>query len=152
MRNVLIIGAGGVGAATAHKCAQQAGELGDICVAARTVAKCERVVAEIREAGSLREPGARLSAATLDAMDADAVAALIARTGSDIVLNVASPYCNLSIIEACLASGAHYLDTAVHEQEGELNEPAPWYARNMRQEVTQEFREARTAAVRAGHQ
>jgi carboxynorspermidine synthase len=45
-----------------------------------------------------------------------------------MVLNAASPECNLAVMEACLEAGVHYLDTAVHEEEGAINEPAPWYA------------------------
>lgn len=125
--STLIIGAGGVGAATTHKCAQHNDELGDLCLASRTVEKCERVIADVRRMGNLKIPDRRLTTAHVDAMDTAAVAALIRSTGARLVLNVGSPYCNLSIMKACLEEGVHYLDTAVHEQEGLDNEPAPWY-------------------------
>ncbi len=125
--NLLIIGAGGVGAACAHKAAQHADELGDICIASRSGASAEAVVAEVERMGNLRS-GGNLRAASVDAMDADAVAALIRQTEAGIVLNVASPFCNLTIQDACLATGAHYIDTAVHEVEGRTNENPPWYA------------------------
>lgn len=125
--STLIIGAGGVGAATTHKCAQHNDELGDICLASRTLDKCERIVEEVRRKDNLKLPGQKLSTAKVDAMDSNAVAALIRQTGAQTVLNVGSPYCNLSIMKACLEAGVHYLDTAVHEQEGSINEPPPWY-------------------------
>ena len=128
MRNVLIIGAGGVGSAVTHKCAQHNGELGDIHLASRTLAKCERIAESVKEKGNLQVPDGKLTVSQLDAKDPDAVAELITRTRSAIVLNAGSPYCNLPVIEACLQTGAHYLDTAIYEQEGDFNMPPPWYA------------------------
>jgi carboxynorspermidine synthase len=128
VKNVLIIGAGGVGSAVTHKCAQHNDALGDICLASRTLSKCERIVETVSEKDNLKNPDATLSVSQLDAKDADAVAELIARTESSIVLNAGSPHCNLAITEACLRSGAHYLDTAVYEKEGDINMAPPWYA------------------------
>ncbi len=130
MRNVLIIGAGGVGSAVTHKCAQHNEELGDICLASRTLSKCEHIVETVNERNSLENSDGKLTVAKLDAKDADAVAGLITRNESSIVLNAGSPHCNLAIIEACLRTGAHYLDTALYEKEGDLNVPPPWYANN----------------------
>jgi carboxynorspermidine synthase len=128
VKNVLIIGAGGVGSATTHKCAQHNDALGDICLASRTVSKCERIVESVHARENLKAPGGKLSAAALDAKNTDAVAELIDRTETSIVLNAGSPHCNLAIIEACLRTGTHYLDTAIYEKEGDFNMPAPWYA------------------------
>ena len=128
MRNVLIIGAGGVGSAVAHKCAQYNDELGDICLASRTLSKCEDVVEAVGRWGNLKAPDGRLSVAELDAMNTDAVATTITDNNCSIVLNAGSPHCNRAVIEACLRTGAHYLDTAVYEKEGEINLPPPWYA------------------------
>ena len=128
LNNVLIIGAGGVGSAVAHKCAQHNDELGDICLASRTVAKCDDIVAMIHAKNNLKDRDAKLSAQQLDAKHIDAVMELIHRSKSSIVLNAGSPHCNLAIIEACLRTGAHYLDTAVYEKEGDINVPPPWYA------------------------
>ncbi len=130
MRNVLIIGAGGVGSAVTHKCAQHNEELGDICLASRTLSKCEHIVETVNERNSLENSDGKLTVAKLDAKDADAVAGLITRNESSIVLNAGSPHCNIAIIEACLRTGAHYLDTALYEKEGDLNVPPPWYANN----------------------
>ena len=130
MKNVLIIGAGGVGSAVTHKCAQHNEELGDICLASRTLSKCEHIVETVNEKNNLANSDGKLTVAQLDAKDADAVAGLITRNKSSIVLNAGSPHCNLAIIEACLCTGAHYLDTALYEKEGDLNVPPPWYANN----------------------
>ena len=130
MTNVLIMGAGGVGSAVTHKCAQHNEELGDICLASRTLSKCEHIVETVNERNSLENSDGKLTVAKLDAKDADAVAGLITRNESSIVLNAGSPHCNLAIIEACLRTGAHYLDTALYEKEGDLNVPPPWYANN----------------------
>jgi len=125
--NLLIIGAGGVGAACLHKAAQQGAFFGDITIASRTGTSAEQAVAEVERLRNHRGDG-RLRAAAVDAMDATAVTRLIREHAVEIVLNVASPFCNLTIQDACLATGAHYIDTAVHEVEGRVNEPAPWYA------------------------
>ncbi len=130
MTNVLIIGAGGVGSAVTHKCAQHNEELGDICLASRTLSKCEHIVETVNERNSLENSDGKLTVAKLDAKDADAVAGLITRNESSIVLNAGSPHCNIAIIEACLRTGAHYLDTALYEKEGDFNVPPPWYANN----------------------
>ena len=128
VRNVLIIGAGGVGSAVTHKCAQYNDELGDICLASRTLSKCENVVEAVGRWNNLKDPEGKLNVAELDAMDADAVAGAIRDNDCSMVLNAGSPHCNRSIIDACLRTGAHYLDTAVYEKEGEINVPPPWYA------------------------
>jgi saccharopine dehydrogenase-like NADP-dependent oxidoreductase len=130
MKNVLVIGAGGVGSAVTHKCAQHNDELGGICLASRTLSKCEHIVDTVRAKNNLRNPDGKLDATQIDAKNVDAIAELIASNESSIVLNAASPHCNLAIIEACLRTGAHYLDTAVYEKEGDFNVPPPWYANN----------------------
>ena len=125
--NVLIVGAGGVGAATAHKAARNNAELGDIWLASRTPARCQAVVEQIRRRSNIQS-NFQLHPAELDARDRDAVARLIERARARIVINVASPDVNLSVMDACLATGARYLDTAVHEKQGETGMPPPWYA------------------------
>jgi len=130
MKNVLIIGAGGVGSAVTHKCAQHNEELGDICLASRTLSKCEHIARTVSEKNNFGNSDGKLIVAQVDAKNVDAVTDLITRHESSMVLNAASPHCNLAIIEACLRTGAHYLDTAVYEKEGDFNVPPPWYANN----------------------
>ena len=126
-RNVLIVGAGGVGHVVAHKCAQNNDALGDIHIASRTLAKCEAIVRSIQEKGSLKTPG-RLMAHRLNALDVERTADLIRATNSRIVVNVGSAFLNMSILSACIATGAAYIDTAIHEDPLEVCEPPPWYA------------------------
>ena len=78
-RNVLIIGAGGVAHVAAHKAAMHNDELGDICIASRTLSKCEAIVDSVVAKDHLRDPSRRLHARQLDALD---VAATVASTSS----------------------------------------------------------------------
>ncbi len=127
-RNVLIIGAGAVAHVAAHKAAMHNDVLGDITIASRTVAKAEAIVASIRERGHLKNPSGVLSARRLDALDVPATAALIRETGAEIVVNLGTAFLNMSVLEACLETGAAYLDTAIHEEPDRVCEDPPWYA------------------------
>jgi saccharopine dehydrogenase-like NADP-dependent oxidoreductase len=126
-RNVLIIGAGGVARVVAHKCAQYNDVLGDIHIASRTLAKCTSILDSVREKGSCKVPG-KLEAHSLDAMDPAATAALIRRVEAGIVINVGSSFVNMSVLTACLETGAAYMDTAIHEDPLKICEAPPWYA------------------------
>ncbi len=126
-KNILIIGAGGVAQVVAHKCAQNNDVLGDIHVASRTIAKCEAILASVREKNALKTDG-RLEAHALDAMDVKATAALIEKTGAQIVINVGSAFLNMSVMSACIETGAAYIDTAIHEDPTKICETPPWYA------------------------
>lgn len=126
-KTVLIIGAGGVAQVAAHKCAQNNDVLGDIHVASRTLAKCEAIVASVRGKRALKVEG-RLEAHALDAMDVKATKALIERTGAGIVINLGSAFLNMAVLSACTATGAAYIDTAIHEDPLKVCETPPWYA------------------------
>ncbi|MEH6387391.1 MAG: saccharopine dehydrogenase family protein [Pseudomonas profundi] len=126
-KNVLIIGAGGVAQVVAHKCAQHNDTLGNIHIASRTVEKCQQIVDSVREKGSLKVAG-ELQAHALDALDIEATKALIAKTQSQIVINVGSAFINMSVLQACIETGAAYLDTAIHEEQDKICETPPWYA------------------------
>ena len=126
-RNVLIIGAGGVAHVAAHKAAMHADELGDVCVASRTLSKCETIIDSVRAKGHLRG-SARLQARRLDALDVGATVAAIKETGSQIVVNLGTAFVNMSVLEACLETGAAYIDTAIHEDPDAVCEDPPWYA------------------------
>lgn len=125
-RNVLIIGAGGVAQVVAHKAAQNNDVLGDLHIASRTVAKCEGIIASVREKGSMKVPGV-FQAHAVDAMDSSAVAALIRATGAQIVINVGSAFVNMTVLEACIETGVAYMDTAIHEDPAKICETPPWY-------------------------
>lgn len=127
-KNVLIIGAGGVANVVAHKCAQHNDVLGDICIASRTVAKCENIIASIHRMNNLKDKSSRLYARQLDASNISNVVKIIRETNSDIVINVGTAFINQTIMDACLEAGAAYIDTAVHEDINVINAPYPWYA------------------------
>ena len=126
-RNVLIIGAGGVAQVVAHKCAQHNDVLGNIHIASRTVEKCQNIIDSVREKGSLKTAG-ELQAHALDALDVEATKALIDKTQTQMVINVGSPFINMSVLEACIEMGVAYLDTAIHEDPDKICENPPWYA------------------------
>ena len=126
-KNVLIIGAGGVAQVVAHKCAQHNDVLGNIHIASRTVEKCQQVIDSVREKGSLKVAG-ELQAHALDALDVEATKALINKTQSQLVINVGSSFVNMSVLQACIETGAAYLDTAIHEEPEKICETPPWYA------------------------
>ena len=106
MANVLIIGAGGVGRVVAHKCAQASDVFDSITLASRTRSKCDRIASEI---------DFPIRTAEVDADQVEEVIRLIRDTGCDLVIHVALPYQDLVIMDACLATGVHYVDTANYE-------------------------------------
>ena len=126
-KNVLIIGAGGVAQVVVHKCAQHNDVLGSIHIASRTIEKCQALVDSVREKNSLKTAG-ELQAHALDALDVEATKALIAKTESQIVINVGSAFVNMTVLQACIETGAAYLDTAIHEDPNKICETPPWYA------------------------
>lgn len=130
-RNILIVGAGGVAHVAAHKIARSHAtgmpHFGEIHIASRTPRKADAIVASILERGGPRPP-AVLRTHALEAMDAAATAALIRATGASIVLNLGSAFLNMSVLQACLDTGAAYIDTAIHEDPAKVCERPPWYA------------------------
>ena len=110
----------------AHKCAQHNDELGRIAIASRSISKCQAIIDSVKAKGSLKQP-AEIRAFALDAMDVEAAKALIRETESQIVINVGSAFLNMSVLRACMDTGAAYLDTAIHEEPGKICETPPWY-------------------------
>ncbi len=110
MKKVLIIGAGGVGGVVAHKCAQLTNTFGEIYLASRTVSKCDAIAESVKE-----RTGVSITTHQVDADDVPALVALIQALKPDLLINVALPYQDLTIMDACLATGVHYLDTANYE-------------------------------------
>jgi saccharopine dehydrogenase (NAD+, L-lysine-forming) len=110
MNKVLIIGAGGVGKVVVHKCAMLPEVFGEITHASRTISKCDAIAAEVKQ-----RTGRTIATARVDADNTKETAELIRKTGARLVINVALPYQDLSIMDACLAAGADYLDTANYE-------------------------------------
>lgn len=127
-KNVLIVGAGGVAHVAAHKCAQNNDILGDICIASRRVEKCDKIIESIKRKGNLKNKAGKLYSRQVDAMDVPALSKLILDTKSSIVINLGIAYINMSVLEACIATGATYMDTAIHEVPETVCEDPPWYA------------------------
>lgn len=113
MAKILIIGAGGVGSVVAHKCAQAARETGVfewITLASRTLARCTEVARSVKA-----RIGVDIDTAQVDADNVPELCSLIRAVKPDLVCNVALPYQDLHIMDACLECGVHYLDTANYE-------------------------------------
>ncbi len=110
MAKVVIIGAGGVGGVVAHKCAQVPEVFSDILLASRTEAKCRSIASDVEEL-----QGRTIRTARVDADNVPELTTLLNTEKPDLVINVALPYQDLHIMEACLAAGVDYLDTANYE-------------------------------------
>lgn len=110
LKKTVIVGAGGVGNVVAWKCAQDSSTFGEIWLASRTLSKCEAIASDIK-AGT----GVEIKTAQIDADNVDETAAFLKRVGADYLLNIALPYQDLTLMEACLKAGVHYLDTANYE-------------------------------------
>jgi len=110
MGRVLIIGAGGVGGVVVHKCAQVPAVFEHITLASRTLARCERIRDDVLEL-----TGRTIDIAQVDADNVPETVALIRKVKPDLVLNVALPYQDLTLMDACLEAGVNYLDTANYE-------------------------------------
>jgi len=106
----LIIGAGGVGNVVAFKCAMNAETFGDITLASRTVSKCDEIAKNVKE-----KVGVTIDTAQVDADSVPELVDLITKTQANIVINVALPYQDLTIMDACRQCGVDYLDTANYE-------------------------------------
>ena len=110
MSKVMIIGAGGVGRVTAFKCAENADVFTDIMLASRTVSKCDVIAADVKTKYAVE-----IKTAAVDADNVPELVALIKLFGPELIINVALPYQDLHIMDACLETGVHYLDTANYE-------------------------------------
>lgn len=110
MNKVLIIGAGGVGSVVAHKCAMVPEVFGEITLASRTLSKCDDIAAEVK-----KRTGRTIATAKVDADNAEETAELIRKTGAKLLINVALPYQDLNLMDACLLAGCDYMDTANYE-------------------------------------
>ena len=111
--SVLQIGAGGVGWVIAHKCAQNNDVFGDITIASRTVAKCEKIITSIKGRNNLKDPSKSITAVTVNADDVDALVALINQVQPELVINAGPPWVNVAIMDACVQTKTAYLDTSV---------------------------------------
>lgn len=121
MEKVLVVGAGGVGAVAVAKMAMHPEIFKEITLASRTVSKCEDIAADVK-----KRFGVELRTAQLDAMNVADTVALIKETGAELLVNLALPYQDLVLMDACLEAGIHYLDTANYEPEDEAKFEYKW--------------------------
>ncbi|HBJ1650549.1 saccharopine dehydrogenase family protein [Clostridium botulinum] len=109
MGRALIIGAGGVASVAIHKCCQNSDVFEEICIASRTLSKCDALK------GKLDGGKTKIQTAKVDADNVDELIDLIERFNPDVVINLALPYQDLTIMDACLVTKTHYVDTANYE-------------------------------------
>ncbi|MCM1084316.1 MAG: saccharopine dehydrogenase family protein [Clostridium sp.] len=112
MGRALIIGAGGVAGVVVHKCCQNSEVFQEICIASRTKSKCDALRDKLQGTTTTK-----ITTAKIDADNVDELIQLIDSYKPDIVMNIALPYQDLTIMDACLATKTHYLDTANYEPE-----------------------------------
>ncbi|HCW54675.1 MAG TPA: saccharopine dehydrogenase [Clostridium sp.] len=109
MGRALIIGAGGVASVAIHKCCQNSEVFEEICIASRTLSKCDALKEKLQGGKT------KIQTAKVDADNVDELIALIEKFKPDVVINLALPYQDLTIMDACLACKVHYVDTANYE-------------------------------------
>ena len=112
MGKVLVIGCGGVASVAIQKCAMNSDVFDEICIASRTVSKCDALKEQLK--GKTK---AKITTAQVDADKVTDLVELIRKVQPDVVLNLALPYQDLTIMDACLETGVHYVDTANYEPE-----------------------------------
>ena len=110
MTKIMIIGAGGVGNVVTHKCAQRPETFSEIILASRTESKCKKIAERVKA-----KTGREIRTAAVDADNVAELAALLKTEQPFLVINVALPYQDLTIMDACLEAGVHYMDTANYE-------------------------------------
>ena len=121
MAKVLVIGAGGVGSVAVHKMAMNPDIFSEVVLASRTLSKCEAIAASVKQ-----RTGRDVATYALDADDVDATTALLNELRPALVVNLALPYQDLNIMEACLAAGVNYMDTANYEPIDEAKFEYKW--------------------------
>lgn len=121
MSKVLVIGAGGVGSVAVHKMAMNADIFSHITLASRTKSKCDAIAESVKA-----RTGVTIDTAQIDADDVAATTALLKQVQPKLVVNLALPYQDLNIMDACLNAGVHYLDTANYEPRDEAKFEYSW--------------------------
>ncbi|WP_448502293.1 saccharopine dehydrogenase family protein [Sphingomonas sp.] len=121
MKDVLVIGAGGVSSVAVHKMAKNPDLFGKITLASRRRFKCDAIAKSVKE-----RLGVEIATAEVDADDVDATAKLIDSVKPKLLVNLALPYQDLNLMEACLKTGVDYLDTANYEPRDEAKFEYGW--------------------------
>lgn len=118
MSKLLVIGCGGVASVAIHKCCENSGVFSELCIASRTQSKCDALKEKLEKTTSVK-----LTTAQVDADNVQQLVDLIGHYQPAAVLNVALPYQDLTIMEACLRTHTDYIDTANYEPEN-TDDPA----------------------------
>ena len=113
-KNVLIIGAGAVGAVVAHKCAQSSDVFASVCLASKNVAKCDAIIDSVNRKNYQTVEGFQFYSREVNADNTDDLVTLIRSTESQIVINVCTVFVNMNILDACLETGAAYILSLIH--------------------------------------
>ena len=121
MARILVIGAGGVGSVAVHKMAMNPEIFSEIHLASRTKSKCDAIAESVKQ-----RTGQTLATYAIDADDVAATTALILQLRPTLVVNLALPYQDLHIMDACLAAGTNYLDTANYEPRDQAHFEYSW--------------------------
>jgi saccharopine dehydrogenase (NAD+, L-lysine-forming) len=121
MAKIIIIGAGGVGNVVSHKCAKLPEIFTDIVLASRTLSKCEAIAKDV-----FSKTGVTIRTAAIDADDVAATTKLLEAESPQLLINVALPYQDLSLMDACLSANVNYLDTANYEPPEEAKFEYKW--------------------------
>ena len=127
-RKVMLIGAGGVAGVAAAKMCRNPEVFGELLIASRTKARCDAIKADVEKRPWFAEKGVstKVSTAQIDAMDTPRLVAMIREYKPDLVMNIALPYQDLAIMDACLEAGVSYLDTANYEPPDEAHFEYSW--------------------------
>jgi len=119
--SVLIVGAGGVGSVVTHKCAMHPEVFGKIHLASRTISKCQEIQQAVKE-----RTGVEITVSALDADHVPDTVTLLKELKPDLLINVALPYQDLVLMDACLECNVDYLDTANYEPKDEAKFEYHW--------------------------
>ena len=127
-KKVMLIGAGGVAGVAAAKMARNPEVFGELLIASRTKSRCDAIKADIEKRPWFAEKGVstKITTAQIDAMDTPRLVAMIREFKPDLVMNIALPYQDLAIMDACLEAGVSYLDTANYEPPDEAPFEYSW--------------------------
>ncbi|MDR1511552.1 MAG: saccharopine dehydrogenase family protein [Endomicrobium sp.] len=127
-KNLLLIGAGGVSHVAVHKLAQNNDLFENIYLASRSIESCKKILESVERKGNYKDTLKKIQIKQINALNVLEVIRLIKEFEVSITVNLASAFCNMSILEACIETYSAYIDTAIHEEPYKVCEDPPWYA------------------------
>jgi saccharopine dehydrogenase-like NADP-dependent oxidoreductase len=126
-KNVLIVGAGGVAHVAAHKLAQNNDLFKNIYLISRSIENCNQILRSIERKKNYKDISKKIQVKQINALNISELTKLMEDLKISITINLASAFCNMSILEACINTGSAYIDTAIHEEPDRVCEDPPWY-------------------------